>query len=220
MKLLIATHNKAKLKELKFGLQDLEKIGVRIVSLNELGVNIKPHETGKTFQENAEIKARFYGDLTKLPTISDDGGLIISYLNNEPGVKSRRWLGRESTDEELINYALFHLRGVTHDDRTAYLETCVCFYFIDSRFRGNDIGDGGDDKPIMICEQEKIKGHVAEKPSPRRIEGYPFRALFIVDKFNKYYDELTDEEHQQVNHRLKALKRLVKRVKKYLIEWV
>ena len=219
-KILIATHNQAKLKELKFGLQSLEKIGIKIVSLNDLKIHAQPIENGETFQENAEIKARFYGDLTKYPTIADDGGLVIPHLNNEPGVKSRRWLGRESTDEELIQHTLVHLRGVNHADRIAYLETCICFYLPATHPQG---GQAQQAHPaggigIVICESEKIRGHIAEKPSPRRIEGYPYRALFIVDKFNKYYDELTDEEHQQINHRLKALKRLIRKIKPYIIK--
>ena len=235
-KILIATHNKAKLEELKFGLKNLKKLGVRIVSLNDLRIQKKPKETGKTFQENAGLKARFYGELTKLPTIADDGGLMIPYLNNEPGVKSRRWLGYEATDEKLINYTLVHLKGVQKVDRTAYLQTCVCFYSpsptvilsgaknpAKRNLRSLSSLDPSvvplpQDDTTIIFEQEKIRGYIAEKPSLRRINGYPFRALFKVAKFNKYYDELIDEEHQQVNHRLIALKRLVKRVKKYLIE--
>src|SRR3990167_5924313 len=214
-KILIATQNKAKLKELKFGLQNLEKSGVKIVSLADLRIASEPHETGKTFQENAEIKARFYGGLTKLPAIADDGGLVIPYLNNGPGVKSRRWLGRESTDEELIQHTLVHLKGVKKADRTAYLETCICFY---SPVSSNPQGSRNPEGSVIICEQEKIKGFIAAKPSPRRIEGYPYRALLIIDKFNKYYDDLSKLEHQQINHRLKALKRLVKKVKD-LIEY-
>ena len=214
-KLLIATHNQAKLNELKLGLENLKKLGIKIVSLNDLNIKDKPLETGKTFQENAEIKARFYGDLTKLPVIADDGGLVIPYLNNGPGVKSRRWLGYEATDEELINYTLTHLKGVKKADRTAYLETCICFYL---PVASNPQGSRNPEGSAIICEQKKIKGCIAEKPSPRRIDGFPYRALFIVSKFNKYYDDLTEKEHTEINHRLKALKRLVKRIKKYLIE--
>ena len=208
--ILIATHNKAKLKEIKQGLSPLKKLSVKIVSLNDLKIKREPKEIGETFKENAILKAKFYGKLINLPTIADDGGLVIPYLNNEPGVKSRRWLGREASDEELINYTLLHLKGVKKADRTAYLETCICFYSLVSP---NPQGSRNPEGSVIICEQEKIKGHIAEKPSPRRIEGYPYRALLIIDKFNKYYDDLTEKEHVQVNHRLKALERLVIKIK-------
>ena len=205
-KILIASTNPGKIAEIKIGLQKLEKQGIQILTLNDVivGEN-KPEETGKTFQENALIKAKFYGDLTQMPVISDDGGLVIPFLNNEPGVKSRRWLGYDATDGELIQFALSNLRGCTGSKRTAYLETCLAFFLpMPGHPKGGKI----------FTEQEKIKGRIAEKASGRPTNGYPFRALFIVDKFNKYYDELTEEEHMKVNHRLKALKRLVKRITK------
>jgi inosine/xanthosine triphosphate pyrophosphatase family protein len=71
---------------------------------------------------------------------------------------------------------------------------------------------------VVICEQEKIKGHIAKKSSGRPTQGYPFRALFIVEKYNKYYDEITDQQHLEINHRLIALKRLLNKAKKFLIE--
>jgi len=202
-KILIATTNQSKLKEIMIGLKELEGFGVKLLNLNDVGVEKEPEETGKTFQENSEIKTKFYGRLTSLPTIADDGGLIIPYLDNAPGVKSRRWPGYEASDEELINYTLSNLRGCTGSKRIAYLETCVTFYLPSGHPQGDQ----------TIFEQEKIKGHIAKKPTGRPTNGYPFRGLFIVDKFNKYYEELTEEEHQHVNHRLKALKRLTKRIK-------
>ena len=211
--LLIATTNPAKLEELKIGLRELENLGIKLISLNDVGVEKYPEETGKTFQENSLLKAKFYGKLTSLPTVADDGGLIIPYLGNGPGVRSRRWPGYETSDEELINYTLLHLKGVKLADRTAYLETCVTFY--------SEVHPRGviQDKPLshpggetIFSEQEKIKGHIAEIPTGRPTNGYPFRALFIVDEFNKYYDELTPEEHDKINHRLKALKRLVNKI--------
>lgn len=214
-KLLIATHNPAKLEELKIGLKELENLGIKLISLNDVGVGEEPEETGKTFQENSILKAKFYGKLTGLPTIADDGGLIIPYLNNSPGVKSRRWPGYEANDEKLIKFTLDNLRGCTGTKRTAYLETCVTFYLPKIHPRGV-IKDNPKFHPrgdIFISVQEKIKGHIAEKPTGRPTNGYPFRALFIVDEFNKYYDELTPEEHNRINHRYRALKKLTKRIK-------
>ena len=203
-KILIATHNRAKLTELKFGAKILEKKGITIVSLDDLHIDTEPEETGHTFTENAVIKAKYYNQFSGLPTIADDGGLEIEILNGEPGVKSKRWVGHEGTDEELITYTLKRLAGLPKEKRAAYLTVCLCFF--DQKTK------------INICEQEKIYGHIAEVPSGRPTHGYPFRALFIVDEFNKYYDELTPEEHNKINHRLKALKRLVSKIEDNLIK--
>jgi len=202
--LLLATHNKAKLAELKLGVSSFLKNKVKIVSLNDLNINVNPEETGKNFQENSFLKAKFYANLSKLPTIADDGGLIIPSLNNEPGVKSRRWLGNEASDEKLIDYTLERLKGSLVANRTAYLETCL--YFYDPKTK------------TSYCEQKRIKGQIADKPSGKPTQGYPFRALFVVEKYNKYYDEITDQQHLEINHRLIALKRLLNKAKKYLIE--
>jgi XTP/dITP diphosphohydrolase len=201
-KILIATTNPGKIEEITHGLKPLIKFGIEFLRLNDVGVEEKVEENGKTFCENAKIKVVFYGEKTKLPTIADDGGLIIPYLNNEPGVKSRRWLGYEASDEELIQYTLKQLNNQPKENRIAFLQTCVCFYHPQTK--------------KIFFQEENIKGWLAEKPSPRRIKGYPFRALFIVEKFNKYYDELTDEEHRQVNHRLRAIKKLIPKIKQSL----
>ena len=206
-KILIASTNPGKIAEIKTGLQELEKQGIKIFTLNDVkaGEN-KPDETGKTFQENSLIKAKYYADLTHLPCLSDDGGLIIPYLNNAPGVLSHRWSGYEATDEELINFTLKCLQKINGKKRTAYLETCLTFY-VPSHPEGDQ----------AIFEQEKVKGRIAEKPSGKPVPGYPYRAIFIVDEFNKYYDELTPQEHNKINHRLKALKRLVKKIENMLL---
>jgi XTP/dITP diphosphohydrolase len=197
-KILLGTKNKAKIEELKIGLNSFLD-NIKIYTLNDFDFQFEPEETGETFEENAILKAKFYAENLNLPTIADDGGLIIPILNNEPGVKSRRWLGYEASDEELIEHTLMRMKNYSNEERKAYLETTVVFY-----------------EPItqtIILEKERIEGYIAHQPSSRRILGYPFRSLFIVKEFNKYYDELTEEEHFQINHRLKALKRLVEKLK-------
>ena len=198
-RLLLATHNPAKLVELKEGLKELELEGIQLVSLNDVGVEKEPEETGETFRENSELKARFYAALTGLQTVADDGGLVIPHLGGGPGVKSRRWPGYEASDQELIDYTLLHSKDAAGKQRLAYLETCVTFFDPETK--------------QILFEQEKIKGHIAEKVVDRPTNGYPFRGLFIVEKYNKYYDDLTPQEHDDINHRFIALKRLTKRIK-------
>ena len=202
--ILLATTNKAKLEELRIGVKLLINLGIKIVTLKDLKISQEPEETGATFEENSKLKAQFYGNLTGLPTIADDGGLLIPYLNNEPGVKSSRWLGQKATDQELINYALLRLKDAKESDRTAYLQTCLCFY--------------NPKNKQIICETEKTKGQIALQSSSRPTHGYPYRALFIVGKYQKYYDELTEKEHQQINHRIKALNRLIQKITYTLIK--
>ena len=202
--LLLATTNKAKLEELTLGAKPLINLGIEIITLNNLKISQEPEETGATFEENSQLKAQFYGNLTGLPTIADDGGLLIPYLNNEPGVKSSRWLKRVATDQELIEYTLLRLQNTTTTERTAYLKTCLCYY--------------NPENKQFICETEKIKGKIAKKSSNRPTHGYPYRALFLVEEFQKYYDELTEKEHQQINHRIKALNRLIRKITSTLVK--
>lgn len=202
-KLVLGTLNPAKLNELRFGLQELSRLGVELVDLVSLGITLGVKETGETFIENARLKAEAYAKLTGLPTLADDGGLEIDVLNGAPGVRSRRWLGYKADDAELIKHTLEMLKGMEGDKRRAHLTNVVCFY-------NPETGE-------FDYSKQKISGFVAKKPSNRPIVGYPFRALFIVEEYNKYYDELTTQEHLQVNHRLKGLQELLPKMKKALL---
>jgi len=166
-KILIATTNKAKLKEIKNGLKPLLKQKIKLLTLTDVGVEEKPEESGKTFCENAKIKAKFYAQKTNLPTLSDDGGLLIPFLNNEPGVRSRRWLGYEASDEELINYTLERLKNVPKEKRIAYLQVCLCFF---------------DPKTKKIFfEEEKIEGFIEKNQVVKKLLAILF-ALYLLLK--------------------------------------
>ena len=203
-KLLLATTNKAKQSEITLGLQPLLKQGITIVSLNDFPEIEEPDETGATFEENAKLKARYYAEKTGLSAIADDGGLMIDALGGEPGVKSRRWPGYAATDIELIHYALDKMKDIPDGKRTAQLATCVAFYDPSSQ--------------EFTCEQESIDGFITTEPLTMDTNGYPYRALFMVTKYNKFYDELTEEEHDAINHRLLAIKRLLHQIEKYLLQ--
>lgn len=181
MKILIATKNPGKAREISGFLgKDFET-----VSLKDFSDSPDVEETGKTFEENAILKAKAYFDWSGIPSVADDAGLEIDFLSGEPGVLSRRWPGYEATDQELIDMALNKLKGVPHDKRTAHL-VAVGAYF-----------DGKN----TIIGKGIIDGFIAEEQIAECEPGYPFRALFWIPKFNKLYQDLTLEEHEEINHR-------------------
>jgi XTP/dITP diphosphohydrolase len=204
--LLIATHNPAKVTEIKIGLKPLLKKGLKILTLKDLKITKQPEETGKTFEDNALLKAKYYAKLSNMTTIADDGGIAIKELDGEPGVKSRMWLGYEASDQELMNHTLKMLYGKPHSKRRAYLETCLCFF------------DPETNKNYM--EKERINGFIAIKPSRKRLEGYPFRSLFLIKVSGKlkYYDGLNSKEQKTLNHRLKAIKQLLPKISAFLLK--
>ncbi|CAN5116746.1 RdgB/HAM1 family non-canonical purine NTP pyrophosphatase [soil metagenome] len=215
-KLLLATTNKAKQEEILFGLKPLIEQGLIVISLSDVDIQEYPEETGVTFEENAKLKAKYYAEKTGLPALADDGGIMIDALGGKPGVKSRRWPGYEATDKELIDYALKKLKDVPADKRTAKLVTCVCFYY--PKVEIPSLKGVSEGRGVYVCEQEQIEGFMTDKPLTMETNGYPYRALFKVLKFNKFYDELTHEEHDAINHRLLAIKRLIPTIQKYLLQ--
>lgn len=195
-KLLIATTNPAKLQELSKYLAPLTEKSIELVSLKDIPPIEEPEETGKTIEDNAVLKAKYYAEKSGgMAVLADDGGFEIDILNGEPGVNSKRWMGRDATDDELINYTLKRLRGIPFEQRTAQGKLCLCYY--------------NPATGTMSKGTDTIAGWIAEKPAANRITGFPYRALFISRQFNKYYDELSEEEHEQVNHRKKAVSQLL-----------
>lgn len=201
-KLLIATTNPGKLLEIKKCLADLP---LKLLSLTDLKINQKPSENCPTFLENAKHKAQFYGEISGLPTIADDGGLEIDILNGEPGVKSRRWIeGKDVTDEELISYTLQKLKGVPLEKRGAQLRTVLALVLPNGK---------------IYTSEGKVRGMIAQKPHPGRIAGFPFRSLLFLPEIDKFYhkDDLTPEENLKYNHRVRALQKFKRIITKEIL---
>ncbi len=190
-RLLIATTNPGKLGEIKGFLSDLS---VALVGLDDIGVGDFPEETGISFQENAILKAKFYAEKSKLPTLGDDGGLEIDALGGEPGVKSHRWIhnDREDTDEELIQYTLDRMKDIVDTNRGAQLRLVLALVL-----------PSGE----VFTSEEKVRGIIPRQASKNRWKGFPYRSLLYLPEINKYYnhDELTVTETETYNHRKKAL---------------
>lgn len=192
--LLVATTNPGKLAELQESLSDLP---ITLVSLKDVGITAHVEETGKTFKENAIIKATHYAIESGLPTIADDGGLEIDALNGEPGVNSHRWIHktREDSDEELIQYALLRLKDVPKEQRGAQLHLILAFSTPEGK---------------TVTSEGIIRGIIPFEAASYRREGFPYRSLLYIPELSKFYnhDELTDEENKTYNHRRKAVEEL------------
>lgn len=189
-KLLIATTNEGKISEYKELLKDLN---IKLVTLKDMDINQDVEETGKTFRENAIIKARFYQNLTGLPVLSDDAGLEIDCLNGEPGVCSRRWPGYRATDEELMNFALKKMEGVPKEKRGAQFHAAMGLCF-------------PGQSEVFIFEGI-LRGSIAEKPYREIERGYPFRPIFIPENI---------EGEHIFEHRRIAVKKALPTIKQKL----
>jgi len=199
-KLLIATHNPAKLYELSSFLVNLP---VELVTLSQLGINKDIEEDGSTYEENSQKKAIFYAKKSGLYAISDDGGIEISALNNEPGVHSKRWLGGDAKEEDLVKHMLKIAKDLPDENRNAKFKVVISL---------------ASPKGKAWSVMGEVKGIIAKKPFVKELKGYPYRSFFYLPKIKKYYfeTELTSEEQKKYNHRLLAIKKLKPLIKKEL----
>lgn len=187
-KLLIGTTNPGKIEEYRKILTDL---GLRFEFVSPKDLNIEePEETGKNFEENALLKAKYYYEKSGIPTLAEDGGFEIDALNGEPGVKSHRWLGRKATDEELINEVYKRIEGQA--DKKCRLNLFLAL--------ATPFG--------IMTSHAAAEGVIADKPADKRIPGYPFRSLLYFPNYGKYYCDLNDEEHEILNHRKHAVEKI------------
>lgn len=182
MKLLIASSNKHKIYEFKVLFSKYKN--VEIISLSDLNDNDEVEETGTTFSENAFIKAKYYYDKYKILTISDDSGICVPSLNNEPGVYSSRYSGNgDEANNDLL------LQRIEGKDRTAYYECDICFY------------DG--EEPYYFIG--KCYGTIGYERKGRN--GFGYDPLFIYD--GKTFAEVDLETKNKVSHRAVALKQFI-----------
>ena len=158
-RIVFATGNEGKMREVRLILADL---GMEILSMKEAGADPDIVEDGKTFGENAEIKARAVWEQTGGIVLADDSGLVIDWLNGEPGVYSARYMG-EDTSYEIKNQALIdRLAGVEGADRSARFVCNIAAVLPDGQ---------------VVHTEETMEGRIAEKPGGPR--GLRLRSHFI-----------------------------------------
>ncbi len=184
MKLLIATHNRGKLREYQEIFDDLP---LELVTLNDVGILGDVEETGATFEENARLKAAAFAQQSGLLTLADDSGLEVDALNGEPGVYSKRYAGDHKSDAERNAYLLEKLRAVPQAQRAARFR-CVIVLM---NAQGEEwVTDG-------TCE-----GEIAFEA--RGTNGFGYDPIFIVGDTGKHLAKFSSEEKNKISHRGRA----------------
>lgn len=192
MELLLATANKGKIAELR---SLCEPHRVTVYSLGDEGIpNLDVEETGSTFAENAELKARAFAEATGLPVVADDSGLEVDALDGGPGVKSARWV---SGSDEDRNQALLE-KLETAQSRSARFKTVVCYLSKPSA------------KPLFF--EGTISGTIATTPAGS--EGFGYDPIFIPDGYTETFAELGVETKNTLSHRAIAFKKVLTHLQK------
>lgn len=185
---LIATGNKDKVKEISTILSPLD---IKVKPFYEIKKDIfMPDETGMTFKENAEIKADYIYNLTKMATIADDSGLMVDALNGAPGIYSARYAGKDAKNFEKIEKILKEMKGVPKEKRTAKFICTICCILSDGK---------------KIFTTGKCEGIIAEKATGR--QGFGYDPIFLTSN-GKSFAELSEHEKNEISHRGMALKKL------------
>lgn len=196
MKILVATHNSGKLREI---LEVVGDLPAEFVSLKDVGITEDVEETGITHEENALLKAKFYNSKTGLPTIGEDSGIYVDAFPGDFGVYTRRWKGLHAAgDDEWIRVFLEEIAKISPEKRTARFVCCAAYY----------LGDTA--QPIMV--RGETTGLITAELRAPLIPGIPISSCFIPDGYSQVYAALTVGEKNAVSHRGKALAELKQKI--------
>jgi len=185
-KLLLATNNKAKVREYKSLLQDLS---FELVTLAEEGISTVVDEVGENMEENARLKATILASESQLMAMADDSGLEVDALGGEPGTLSHRYAGEGASDEDRINFLLSRLSNVPWESRSACFKCVIAV--------ATPAGE------VEFC-YGKCPGIITFEP--RGDQGFGYDPVFYLPEFDKTMAELSLEVKNQVSHRGEAVR--------------
>lgn len=247
VQIVFATGNADKVREIREIIQDPE---ASVYSMKELGISSDPEETGTTFEENARIKARAVADIlledparylqdlsTPIVVLSDDSGLVVDALGGAPGIYSARFLGRDTSYTEKMNYILSELKDKTGDERSARF-VCACAAVLLPAPEGATSGaaalepaalkpaghegaaleaadhEGAALEAREIVVTETMEGQIADRIAGEH--GFGYDPVFYLPEYGKTSAELTDEEKNAISHRGKAFRAMTDRLRELL----
>ena len=195
MELLLGTNNKGKVIEMQ---EALSSLNISLMRPIDLGITSVPEETGDTFMENAEQKARFFFEKGNLPTLADDSGIIVDALKDELGIHTRRWgAGKDATDEQWIAHFLDRM-SKEENKRARFL--CTLVYI--------------DQEGTSHMFEGRCDGIITDSLEADFLPGLPISACFKPFGYDQVYSAMSVEEKNDVSHRGKALQLFVEYVSK------
>ena len=190
--LLIGTNNKGKLREIKALLPK----NIKIYSTSDYNLK-SPKENGKTFKENSLIKARFFSKKTNQICMSDDSGLEINLLNNQPGIYSARWGGKKNNFDLAIKKVFNKLDKKVSNWRNRKINAkficALTIYWPSGKYK-TTIG--------------KILGRISNKKLGNK--GFGYDPIFIPNGSNKTFGQISPQKKYKIDHRYKAFQKIKK----------
>lgn len=189
MDLLLATTNRGKVTEMG---EVFAGLPVTLKTPADFGIAEEPHEHGETYRDNAIIKATFYHERARIPTLADDSGIVVEALAGELGVQTRRWgAGPEATDEEWIEYFLKRMQK-EKNKRARFV--CSLAYV--------------DPSGEIACFEGTCDGVITDTLEAEYLPGLPISACFRPDGFDAVYSAMSIEQKNSTSHRGRALQKM------------
>lgn len=189
-RIIFATGNEGKMKEVRMILADL---GYEILSLKDIGYDKEIIEDGKTFEENALIKAKTIAKERNEIVLADDSGLEVDYMDKQPGIYSARFLGEDTSYHIKNQYIIDQLKDAKPEERTARFVCAIACAFPDGR---------------TLTTRGTIEGYIGYEE--RGENGFGYDPIFMVPEFNCSTSELDIEQKNKISHRGKALEAMKK----------
>ncbi|MDF2586542.1 MAG: non-canonical purine pyrophosphatase, rdgB/HAM1 family [Anaerocolumna sp.] len=185
-KIIFATTNEGKMKEIRMILQDL---GYDILSMKEAGIQFDIVEDGDTFEENAIIKAKTIMELTGEIVLADDSGLEVDAMDKAPGIYSARFMGEDTSYDIKNQYIINKLEGLSQDERSARFVCAIACAFPNDE---------------ILTTRGTIEGFIGKKIVGEN--GFGYDPIFVVPEYGCTTAELSPEIKNEISHRGKALK--------------
>ena len=191
--IIFATGNEGKMREVRLILADL---GMENMSMKEAGVSCDAEENGRTFRENAEIKARAVWEQTGHIVLADDSGLVVDYLGGEPGIYSARYMGEE-TSYEIKNQAIIdRVKDAKENERTARFVSAIAAVLPDG---------------TILHTEGTVEGLIASEPAGTG--GFGYDPIFYLPEYGMTSAEIPIEKKNEISHRGKALEAMKVKLK-------